>query len=674
MQTKYINHFWLIGLFILQFQYLQAQIDVSLKEDLKFKYDLKKGSFSLEENNTIIFQDAISSFQLKGGKEQSISSTSAIALKQKFKDNLGSGICYSITHSLPDNIKAIQNFYFYEGSSSIIMEVVLKGKNISSNSISPLLVKPQLLLSTDSLTSVFVPFDNDTFIEYQQKKLENDPYQSSEVGILFSNRDKSGLITASLDQSIWKTGVLAHKTGDKTALQVKNGYTEVTVTRDSMEHGYLSGPEVRSSKILISYTKDWQKSLEDYAKLQRKLFPPKIKNWQEGTPVGWNSWGVIQTKLSFENATGNVDYFKNNIPGFRNDKGKAYIDLDSFWDNMVSGGMAGDYSKLKEFVAYCKSAGLEPGVYWAPFTDWGHGSGPDRKAEGSDYTFGEMWTKTEKGYHDLDGGRALDPTHPGTQARMKFILGKLKDCGFKMIKIDFLSHAAIESTGFYNPKVKTGMQAYAIGMNLLNDVLGNQMLIYAAISPSLATYKYAHIRRIACDAWKTLEQTKYTLNSISFGWWQTYLYDYIDADHLVFTGESTSINIARFLSGVVAGPLILGDDFTVHEDWQDQMEPILQNPDILKIINDGKSFTPIPVKPGLQTSNAYFKKIGEETYLIVFNFSEEEVNQRYESRIFGLLNENYKMIDLISKQETAIQGNEINISFENAGAKIFLIK
>lgn len=672
MLFKLTNLFWLICLFCLPCQLLQAQIEVKLNNNQEFRYDLKKGSFSLLQNKKPVFENAISSYQLKNGSVQDVSSSNPRALKQKFKDNAGSGICYSIEHLNKNGTKAIQNFYFYEGSSFFVMELVLKGKNISSNSLSPFHLKGQNLLPGKKLSSVFVPFDNDTFIEYKQQDLDSEPYESSELGILYDQNDQTGFLAASLDQSTWKTGILAKQENQQTDLEVKNGFVKASITRDSMEHGYISGNQINSSKILISYSKNWQDGLDEFAKFQRKLFPSNLKAWTDGTPVGWNSWGVIQTKLSWENATATVDYFKDRLPRFRNENGKAYIDLDSFWDNMVPGGMAGDYSKLKEFAEYCKTAGLEPGVYWAPFTDWGHGSGPDRKAEGSDYTFGEMWTKTSAGYHDLDGGRALDPTHPGTQARMKFILGKLKECGFKMIKIDFLSHAAIESSKFHNPNIKTGMQAYAVGMRYLNELLDNQMLIYAAISPSLATYKYAHMRRIACDAWKTIDQTAYTLNSLTFGFWQTYLYDYIDADHLVFTGESHDVNVARFLSGVVAGPLILGDDFSQNEEWHSVMEPILQNQEILNIIKNGKSFRPLPIMQDNRTSNVFLKREGNKAYLIAFNFKEGNAHFDIDLKNLGLTG-NYNILDLINNQESKV-GSKMKLEFESIGAKIFKLE
>ncbi|MFD2146627.1 hypothetical protein [Mucilaginibacter antarcticus] len=261
---------------------------------------------------------------------------------------------------------------------------------------------------------------------------------------------------------------------------------------------------------------------------------------------------------------------------------------------MVKGGFNGDFSKLKDFVSYCKQRNLQPGIYWAPFVDWGFQSkNKERIAEGGNYKFADMWTKTSKGYHDIDGARALDPTHPGTKGRVAYLLGKFKDCGFTMIKIDFLGHAAAESTKFYDPSIHTGMQAYKVGMETVSDALGNTMLIYAAISPSMATAPYTHMRRIACDAFKSIKDTEYTLNSLSYGWWQTYLYDYVDADHLVFEKESVRANRARLISGLILGPVILGDDYSKDAEWQKEIKDWLQKPLIKQLIKSGKAFTPV---------------------------------------------------------------------------------
>lgn len=652
-----------------------AQDKINYGKGLSFAYDQSQSVFSLSKDGQPFLKDVGVRYQLKHQKETTVTGHIVRTKKEQFSDQAGKGVCYSVISKSSDGLETEQLFFFYEDKPFVVTQLILKGKNLSSNHLVPVDVQGQSLALGSDLRTVFVPFDNDTFISYESRELNATPTASAEVGIVYDRSNHKGLIVASLEQDTWKTGILT--TGDQNSLKdlsVINGFTETSIMRDSMEHGYLEGERIASSKILIGYFDDWRSGLESYAKFHRMLTPPYVKSWTEGTPIGWNSWGVIKEKLTYDKAVGTVDFFAHDIPAFRNENGQAFIDLDSFWDNMVPGGMSGDYSKLKEFVAYCKSKGLEPGVYWAPFTDWGHGGGPNRKAEGSTHTFGEMWTKTAKGYHDLDGGRALDPTHPGTRARMQFILSRLVDCGFRMIKIDFLSHAAIESTGFYDANIRTGMQAYDVGMRHLVDLLQDKMLIYAAISPSIATSSYAHMRRIACDAWNTIGHTEYTLNSVTYGWWQTFMYDFIDADHLVFTGENIAVNQARLVSGIVTGTIILGDDFSKKEPWQDILKGYLNDKELLSVVQDGKSFRPIGYADGKRASNLYVKIVDGDTYLAAFNFDKTTKNLSVNLTDIGLKKGKKYLAKYLFSKETATISNQANFSFEQEGVKFIRIK
>ena len=76
-----------------------------------------------------------------------------------------------------------------------------------------------------------------------------------------------------------------------------------------------------------------------------------------------------------------------------------------------------------------------------------------------------------------------------------------------------MTHASIEADGFANNQLHTGMEAYQEGMKFLVDEIAGKMLVQAAISPNLATGPFVHVRRIACDAYTSIGETDYTLNS-----------------------------------------------------------------------------------------------------------------------------------------------------------------
>ena len=630
------------------------------------------GTFSIKYSGKLILVNATAAFVNGSNNYQTADFTKRSVAVQAINDKLGAGKLLTITSTKPDAPIMKQLFYCYLNRDFIITQLEIDGHNLNSNYMAPIVASRGNLYAGADLRTLFVPFDNDTFIRYQSKTLTSDVNTSSEVGVIYNDASRKGLVIGSLQHDAWKSGVKsAGSYGVISRLEVFGGLNEVAITRDSMAHGSLKGSQIKSPKMFIGYFADWRKGLETFAHADNAIEGRFCKPWDKATPVGWNSWGVIGSHINYEKATGVVDFFDKQIPKFRNEDGTAYIDLDSFWDNMVHGGVKGDFSKLKDFVNYCKERNLQPGVYWAPFTDWG--KNPNRTAEGSDYKFGEMWTKTDKGYHDLDGGRALDPTHPGTQARIAYVLGKLKDCGFKMIKIDFLGHGAVESARFYDPKITTGMQAYKVGMEFIDKTLDNSMLVYAAISPSLATARYVNMRRIACDAFHSIKNTEYTLNSVTYGWWQTYLYDYVDADHAVFEKENAGANRARLISTLITGSVILGDDYSIKSDWQRQVKEWLQRPELKQLIKSGKAFMPVESGTGDEATQQFIRREADAIYLAVFNYKKQVANVKIDVKRLGLVaGKRYKLTEVLGGSNIDLAKN-VNIQFTQEGAYLYKI-
>ncbi len=627
----------------------------------KIDYNLKTGTFTVSNGSVLLLAQGISEVGYQNTTLRSKNYTQITYAQSVVKDAFGQGIKHTFFLKQDGLPNMQQIIYTYAHRDYFFISVSITGSNVATNHMVPL--KGNLMDSRmkDEATSLFVPFDNDTFISYQAVPFQASVINpSAEVTALYHNPSRKGYVIGSVEHRNWKTGVITTMDATKKiTVEAVCGYTNESITRDKIAHGYLKGNAVASASIFFGSFNDWRSGMETYAKANRIAEPPVIFKWKNPTPVGWNSWGAMQEKITLEKANQVVDFFADSLKAFKVG-GVAYIDLDSYWDNLLKGGLTGDYSKLKAFADHARSKGLKPGIYWAPFVDWGFAGGGNRKAEGTSYTFGEMWTKVGSGYHDIDGARALDPTHPGTQQRIATVIKKFKECGFEMIKIDFLGHAAIESDHFYDPKISTGMQAYQVGMEFLLKQLDHKMLVYAAISPSLASGRYVHMRRIACDAFKSIHDTEYTLNGVSNGWWQTYLYDFIDADHVVFDDQSDAENTARFLSAIVTGTCITGDDFSRQGKWTNTAQLLLNNTEILKILQDGKAFVPVEGNKGKSASPLFVKQVGNVTYLAIFNYSDAEQKINLDFSRLGLkTSEKYNSTDLIAQKTASIQHNHI---------------
>lgn len=260
--------------------------------------------------------------------------------------------------------------------------------------------------------------------------------------------------------------------------------------------------------------------------------------------------GCKAEKLNFTGALDVSDYISTNLqPNHFNNDGTAYVILDSYWDNL------NDY-QLKAFAKQCVDNGQVPGIYWAPFSDWGEDG--SRTMDGSQYRYGEAYLYVN-GKPKKIASRALDPTHPGTRERMSYFINRFKELGYKYIKFDFLNNAILEADSYYDKNVTTGVQAYNSGMKYLTELCGDDMFMALSIAPAFPA-QYGNSRRISCDAWGAKEDTEYVMNGLSYGWWLDKVYNFNDADHLVLHKDAYNEdeNCMRITSGVITGTIYSG--------------------------------------------------------------------------------------------------------------------
>lgn len=613
---------------LLGFSELNAQkktVTIPFSSKDKIVYDLDKGVYNVFLDNKEVIHEAHFEISTATKKLDSRSAGPAEYSSSTVRAKTGSYKLHRIKFG--GDVPVEQLFYIYPKAGLFYMQLSIPASAGSASYMAPLVADNFSLgqSSEGDMRALYVPFDNDMWARYNASPLATADFTSSEVTAIYNSSTNKGIVTGSLEQDNWKSGIRI-KGKDQSSLSSLSlfaGLSDSIVTHDRVPHGSVlpRNGKISSPLMLFSSTGDWRLKMEEFADMNSRLQPRKIFNWAGPTPMGWNSWGVLQDKINFEKTMKVVSFFADSLKGFRMNDRTLFIDLDAFWDNMTTNGIDGDISKLVEFVSQCKKNGLRPGIYWTPFADWGKS---DRKVEGApDYSYPETWTKQHGRMLDIDGGRAMDPTHPATKLRIVNTISKMKKIGFEMIKIDFLGHGAQEADKFFDPAVTTGMQAFAQGMSFLDSVLGKQMLVYAAISPNLATARYVHARRIACDAFSSLDHTEYTLNSTGYGWWQSHIYNYMDADHVVFAKEEDGVNRARLAAALVTGTLFTGDDYGSEGKWRNTAKQLLQNEALLSVIKDGKSFRPVYGNTGNRGVELFIKEAGDSTYIAHFNYSKE---------------------------------------------------
>jgi alpha-galactosidase len=533
--------------------------------------------------------------------------------------------------STGDGLPVMNQTFRAEGANYFLTQVTLQGVALSTNWTSPLVVGPPSgkvdIGSYDDARALVVPFDNDDWVRYEARPM-NGTGTGYEVGAFYDNTSRQGIVVGSVTHDTWKTGVSyvgqSHGLAELVVFGgiagptrgADGGITTSYGTHDVLPHGRVTGDSVASPVVFVGFGPDWRDLLVEYADANAAQAP--MLEWAGGVPFGWNSWGKIQQKIDFNKAIAVSDFFGATLQpaGFSN-SGTVYVNLDSYWDNLNS-------NQLAQFAAYCHAKGQKAGIYWSPFVDWGRVA--TRLVEGTASTpYQQIWLRDSSGNPiDLDGAYAVDPTHPATKSRIDHYLGMFNDWGYDYIKLDFLSHGALESSVRFDPKVQTGIQAFNQGMQVIDDKIGGRMFISESIAP-LFPYRYAHARRVSCDTYGAgvgFASAEYELNSAAYGFWMSgRLYRYNDPDEMVFEGYTPADNMMRLVSAVVSGTVFLDGDDLSTVAGQTLAKNYLTNAPLNAVAALGRAFRPVEANSGTGAATTFVLSAGSVTYLGVFHFT-----------------------------------------------------
>jgi alpha-galactosidase len=155
---------------------------------------------------------------------------------------------------------------------------------------------------------------------------------------------------------------------------------------------------------------------------------------------------------------------------------------------------------------------------------------------------------------------------------------------------------------------------------------------------------------------------------MTYVWWQTWLYNFVDADHVVLDHQSDGENRARFLSSVITGTFITGDDFSTLGQWSDKARLWYQDPAFFAVVKNGKAFLPLEGNTEKSASNIFYRQIGNFVYVAVFNYSAQPQDFRIDFERIGLSPDlSAEVTDLFSRTMTRQKGYvEVRLTAANA--------
>lgn len=583
------------------------------------QYDSKQKGVKIKKGKDLLAENAYVSYKLGERTVKSSEYSNATSEISNINDGFGEGQQLQITYTQEGLPTLVQSFYVYSRHDYVLTDFNLTGTNedVSSNYMASFVAdKMGEVLPEGENRALFIPYDNDCWIRFESKPISSGNLRSYEVTAIYNNESRKGFVVGSVEHNNWKTAVdLTKGTENNIASLTCFGGVADSLTRDSKAHGILAGKTIKSPKVFIGLFSDWRGGMEEYGKANAIITPKR--EWKKAMPVGWNSWGALQFKLNYNNAIEVSDFIKEHLQPnrFVNADNTVITGLDSGWNSFTE-------EQLKNFVKRCRENGQVPGIYWTPFTDWG--KNPEREVnDAKGYKYKEIYLYANGKPQELDGAYAIDPTHPAIEEAMKNISDLFRRCGFEYVKMDFMTHGAMEADKWYRPEIQTGTQAYNYGMQLLNKYFEG-MYLNLSISPIFPA-NYAQSRRIACDAWNKIKDTEYTMNAVSYGWWIDNVYQYNDADHIVLRDATEGENRARVTSSAITGLFISGDDYskTMTRDVKERTLKYLTNAEV-NAIAKGRSFRPVEGN-GVKSENQFtHTDENGNIYYVIFNYGEED--------------------------------------------------
>ena len=607
-------------------------LPASAKEMWKVRFDAKHHAFTILRGGRVIIRGSVPVADF-GSQRVSADELSEVTIKKEKLHPSASGGGTLQLYRFSDGLRLLtQAFLVGEDGVETWLTLSMKDSSeVESKYLMPLKTKVEKADSDRRFLKV--PYDNDDFVRYHVLPLDTAAV-SYEVAAVFGGPDRSGIVIGSIEHDHWKSAVSL----DHGCITAYSGVS-TKETRDVLPHGSLRGRQVSSARFLITASDDWRRAMELFAKACSQVQEGR-RQWKHGAPFGWQSWGVLADKNSFQTDVEVSDYMAHTLrpAGFCAPDGTQILSIDA-WDNLSQ-------EQKAALCRHAKANGQIPGTYVTPFCLWWNEQDLDRPLfPGSRWTGRDACFKVNGKPFKYDGAFCLDPTHPATHAFFHTVAQGLKDAGFEYFKIDFTCNGMIQADSYYEPSVRTAVEAYNYGFQRFIGELDRDGQVFTALSIApVFPYQYGNSRRIACDTWGSIEQSEYAMNAISYGWWTNALYQFNDPDHLVLVGkdaaqgkvESLGENRARYTTGVVSGMLLIPDVWSISDrsgrgsaslSFQ-RAKDVLMNEEINRVARLGQAFRPVygdsqwrPFTGAAE--NLVVHTEGDETWLAAINYSKE---------------------------------------------------
>jgi len=484
--------------------------------------------------------------------------------------------------------------------------------------------------------------------------------------LIFNQQSKFSLLLAALTSDRWLTILSLHTAQAAGGVGISSytvdstGTTEI-VKKESLRHNLASdqielslplspGKQMSSEKLAFSVSQDYHAQLENYGEAIRVLHNARIPS---AAPWGWWSWTAYYFGLSQGTALSNAQWLAQNLK----ELGFDYFHIDdgySYSDGEYTTANAALFPDgMRQIGRQVCQLGLKFALWTAPFRvsrrAWVYENHPEwlvHNAQGKPIQIGFVESSRDPLY-------VLDATHPGAQEYLRSTYRTLaREWGVRYIKLDFMDDTAIE--GFRYQSDVTALEAQRIGLQIIRDAVGNDVLLDKDGSPMLNTVGLTELGRTSTDTGHSFQDEKQDATGIAARYYMNnnfYVADpdaFMVAQHFVtdrtWPQSKTPLNldeaeVSITLAAIAGGMFEIGDDLPTLGAEPDRLN-LVRNSNLLDMVRLRSAAKPLDLMTysadDEQPSIFLLREDKRQSMLAVFNWTEQERSHQFTSGDLGL--------------------------------------
>jgi len=442
-----------------------------------------------------------------------------------------------------------------------------------------------------------------------------------------------------------------------------------------------------SERLMFETGPDYHGQLLAYGDAIRLLHHARVSS---ATPIGWWSWtayyGAINEGETLANADWQAEHLKSlGYKYFQIDEGYQYARGEYTTAN------ASQFPDGLRFVGHhITGDGLTFGVWTAPFEvtsrAWvyeHHKEWLVRNAQGEPIPIGKVWNQ------DTDVLYALDTTHPGAQEYMRQTYNTLvREWGVRFIKLDFMDTTAIEGYR-YRPNT-TALEAQRIGLQVIRDTVGNDVILDKDGSPMLNPVGLVDTGRVSVDTGHNFLRTKNAAPGVAARFYMNRNFFVNDPDAFNITDKyivesrnaepSLSLGAAQAsiaLSAVSGGMYEIGDDMLVLGSEKDRLA-LVENRELLNLAKMGRAHIPVDLmtyQPEDEQPSIFFlQESPRQAMLTVFNWTNAPRSHSLKLTDLGLHADHALAATDVLNQDASVAIEGATVRIENQPQSVKVIK